>query len=55
MADIFASCGKYTYCFEKPMSVYRIGIAGSWSSLHIVIFNAYKNKEKKELYQQKKM
>lgn len=48
----FASCGKYTYCFENPMSVYRIGGSGSWSSLHDTDFNAYKLREKK-LYDKK--
>ena len=48
----FASCGKYVYCFEKPMSVYRIGSSGSWSSLHDSNFNAYMIREKK-MYEKK--
>ena len=45
----FASCGAYTYCFEKVMSVYRQGGSGSWSSLQKTDFQAYKLREKKLL------
>ena len=42
----FASCGNYTYCFEEPMSVYRQGAEGAWSSLCQKDFEAYKVREK---------
>lgn len=41
----FSSMGDYTYCFQKPMSVYRTGSIGSWSSLKVRNFEEYKKRE----------
>lgn len=50
-----ASLGEYTYCFKKPMSVYRIGSDGSWSSLQRTDFNAYKKREIDLFYTKQKL